>query len=56
MARERIATDAWRRLSDQSRLVGKLARAISAADRFSRRIPFMAERRRFDGLRTVRYA
>ena len=29
VATERIATDAWRRLSEQSRLAGELARAIS---------------------------
>jgi hypothetical protein len=29
LAREKVATDAWRRLSEQSRLAGELARAIS---------------------------
>jgi hypothetical protein len=29
LAKEKVATDAWRRLSDQSRLAGQLARAIS---------------------------
>ena len=30
LAREKIATDAWRRVTDQSRLAGQLALAISA--------------------------
>jgi hypothetical protein len=29
LAREKVGTDAWRRLSEQSRLAGELARAIS---------------------------
>jgi hypothetical protein len=29
LAREKVATDAWRRLSEQSRLAGEVARAIS---------------------------
>ena len=29
IAKERVATDAWRRISEQSRLAGELARAIS---------------------------
>lgn len=34
LAREKVATDAWRRLSEQSRLAGELARTISEeADR-----------------------
>jgi hypothetical protein len=34
LAREKVATDAWRRLSEQGRLAGRLARAISdEADR-----------------------
>ena len=30
LAREKVGTDAWRRISDQSRLAGELARAINA--------------------------
>lgn len=34
LAREKVSTDAWRRISEQSRLAGELARAISEeADR-----------------------
>jgi hypothetical protein len=29
LAREKVGTDAWRRLSEQSRLAGELARGIS---------------------------